>query len=439
MRKKLITAGAALLATAFIGQVASAKSLEDILKEKGVITEADYKEVTKVKPFDYTLGKGVTFTSQDAKYQLSIGSQMQFRYTLLAKDRLPAGTGVSSKFEANRIKLNLNGYAFTKDLAFKINYTFTSSALEETFLNYRLIDEAQIRVGQDKVQYSRQWITSSGANEFVDVSMVTTAFVPRYDIGVAINGKVANGLLYYSLAGYNGSGQNIVRSANDNAFAARVAVNPFGDMPYSEGDVDQTKKPLLSVGSSFYRNTVNETASNTFESNALGYANATTGWFGLARSVANTGTTAQKAAQNRSLPGYVVESVDFNTFEVDAAFKWLGLFAQAEYYWAQANGQRSKTVANAQGFYVQAGYFVIPSKLEIAGRFGYLDPNVAISNDHQVDSQGAVSWYFDKHNLKVQADYTNIHRQGRIASTGASATALPTDDQQVRVQMQLLF
>lgn len=52
-----------------MSQLAEAKTLEDILKEKGVITEEDYKAVTKSRPLDYKLGKGFTFTAPDEKFQ----------------------------------------------------------------------------------------------------------------------------------------------------------------------------------------------------------------------------------------------------------------------------------------------------------------------------------------------------------------------------------
>ncbi len=437
VKKKLLAAGAVLAAVAFIGQTASAKSLEDVLKEKGVISEADYKEVTKVKPLDYKLGKGFTFTSADEKYQLSVGGQMQIRYTLLDADR--TDTGDKSQFALQRIKLNLNGFAFTQDLTYKIIFnmsgtTFdgnkTQAALEETYFNYRLIDEAQFRLGQDKIQYGRQWITPSGADQFVDVTQVTTAFIPGYDAGLAVLGKVANGLGYYQIGGYGGAGQNTLRGARDNAFAARIAVNPLGDMPYVEADVDYSKKPLASVGSSFYRNTVNP-ADQANDTSSLKYLNNSTGWFGVGRTAANL-TPAQATPRTN-------ESINFNTAEVDAAFKWLGFSAQAEYFWAQADGNTSKNTQIGQGYYIQTGYFIIPTKLEVAGRYSYLDPNRNLSNDHWVETAGAVSWYINKHNLKIQADYTNIHKQGRIASTGASSTASPTDDKQIRVQAQVLF
>src|SRR5664279_2949574 len=100
MMKLKITV-AAILATALFAQGASAKTLEDVLKEKGVITEEDYKEVTKVKPFDYKLGKGFTFTTQDEKFQLSLAGRLQFRYTFMDFDGSKQDT---SQWNAQRIR-----------------------------------------------------------------------------------------------------------------------------------------------------------------------------------------------------------------------------------------------------------------------------------------------------------------------------------------------
>ena len=183
----------------------------------------------------------------------------------------------------------------------------------------------------------------------------------------------------------------------------------------------------MSVGSSYYLDTLNpnESAPN------LGFTKANTGWFGIGRALPGTTLASQINP--------TTEAVHYNEAEIDAAFKWHGFSTQAEYMWAQADGQTSNNTARARGYYVQAGYCIIPSTLELSARYSYLDPNRDVSNDHWVETTGAVSWYINKHNLKIQADYTNIHKQGRIASTGASATASPTDDQQVRLQAQLLF
>src|SRR4051812_10728099 len=82
-------AAIAVMAAACTVQSAGAKTLEDVLKEKGVITEADYKEIVssapKSKPAEYRLGSGFTFTSPDEKYQLTVGGQLQTRYTYTDK------------------------------------------------------------------------------------------------------------------------------------------------------------------------------------------------------------------------------------------------------------------------------------------------------------------------------------------------------------------
>ncbi|HXE96476.1 MAG TPA: porin [Dongiaceae bacterium] len=429
--KKLVLAAGLLLVAGQTG-VVSAKSLEDVLKEKGVITEADYKEIVTSSPVKYKLGEGFNFTSSDGKFSSSIGASYQVRYTLMdlddANDTATKHAQDFSKFELRRIKLLFNGYAYSPDLTYKMSINFANIAggttsngglLEETWMNYRLYDEVQFRFGQDKVQFGRQFITPSTALQFTEQSVVSAAFAPGYDTGLAIHGKVAGGLFNYSVAGLGGVGQNTFRTTTDNAFAARITANPLGDMKYSEADLDTSVKPLVSVGANFYRDTI-----FIGETNNLGFTKSA-GWYGI-------GSPLMTATQKFSAG----EPLDFNTFGVDTAFKWQGLSVTGEYLAGEAKGQVSKHKLRAEGFYAQAGYFVIPNKVELAYRYSYLDPNRDASNDHWVENAAAVSWYINKHNLKLQADYTNVHKQSAIASTSGNNA---TDDQQVRVQAQILF
>ncbi len=421
-----------LFAVALISQSAMAKSLEDVLKEKGVITEEDYKQVSQEKPAaakagasNYKVGEGFNSTSADEKFSGSIGASMQLRYTFTDKDDANKSQQDVSEFKLRRIKLFLNGYAYSKDLTYKLqmalhetNNTTTSNSkfLEETYMNYRILDEAQLRLGQDKVPFARQELTSTSALQFVDRSIVTEAFKPSYDTGLMLHGKVADGIVTYNAGVFGGVGQDTFRTTNDNAFAARIAVNPFGEMKYIEADVDQSEKPLLGIGASYFNDTLGK---GTAEQNNLPFASST-GWLGLGKA-----TTLFAAA----------EKVDINEFGFDAAFKWQGLSLQGEYFIAQADGQNStKKTLRAQGFYGQAGYFIIPTHLEVAGRYSYLDPNRDVAGDLQTEAQGAVSYYFNKHNLKLQADYTNSHKQP-VLNGGANST----DDKIVRVQAQIIF
>lgn len=451
------TIAAALVLTGVMtAQGVDAKTLEEVLKEKGVITEEDYKEVMKSRPVTFKPGNGVTLTSPDEKFQLNIGGQIQARYSYLDKDSENDGSAGkahnTSRFEIKRAKLLLGGYAFFKDMTYKLDMNFINISsgttkngglLESTWLNYRLMDEVQFRFGQNKVQFGRQWITSTANNQFVDSSPVTTAFAPGYDTGIEIHGKVDKGFFAYSMGGYGGVGQNTFRNTNDNAFNARIVLNSLGEMAYSEADLEGSEKPLVSIGANYYFNTLNGTqggGTNGLESSNVNYAKTIStsdplsapGWFGMGNSSAVIPTAAQRINN-------VKESVDFHTAGFDAAFKWRGLSLQSEYMFGQANGARSDNTVRAHGYYAQAGYFVIPKHLELAARYSYIDPNRDVSNDLWIETTGAVSWYFVGHNLKVQADYSNIHRQGRIASTNPSATADATDDHLMRVQAQLYF
>ncbi len=270
-------AAVALLTAALMSQGAMAKTLEDVLKEKGVITEEDYKAVTKSKPLDYKLGKGFTFTSPDEKFQMSLGARLQSRYTFTDSD----GGQNTSEFRVRRMKLFMNGYAYSKDLTYKLQVNFADSGklLEDAWLNYRLVDEAQFLVGQEKVQFARQEITSSGSQQFVDRSNATDTFKMGRDTGLMVHGKIAKGIFNYNLGVYGGVGQNTQRKFTNNAFAARVAVNPFGDMAYSEGDLDNSQKPLLSIGAGYFMDTLAKTSATALESNNLTFAGSN-GWLG---------------------------------------------------------------------------------------------------------------------------------------------------------------
>lgn len=418
MKKEVVVFG--VLAAAFAVQSAWAVTLEDILKQKGVITEADYKEVTKSKPIDYKIGKGFTLTSADEKFKLSFGGRLQTRYTFNDFDNMSD----TNKFEVKRMKFWMSGNAYTKDLTYLLQVDFANSGkatmFEHGYLNYRLLNEVQVLAGQTKVPFGRQWLNSSGGQQFVDRSSASDMFRPGYDAGVKLHGDIAGGIATYELGVYGGGGQSNYRTSSDNAYAARVTVNPFGKMAYTESDLDQSAKPLLSVGANYYRNTLQKSTTTTgttttasLESNNVTLA-GTSGWLG-------------KGFKNSFADN---EKIDINGYGLDAAFKWMGASAQAEYLLGQADGQASDKTLRAQGFYVQAGYCIIPKKMELALRYSFADPNRDIANDQQVDTQGAVSYYFDKHNLKLQGDVTNSHIQHL---TG------PTDDMIYRVQAQVIF
>ncbi|ACH39635.1 phosphate-selective outer membrane channel [Citrifermentans bemidjiense Bem] len=417
MRRKYVLVAAVV--TTLAGQEVGARTLEDVLKEKGVITEQDYKEVTKSKAQSYKIGKGFTLTSSEEKFQMSLGGRLQTRYTYTDGEDSSL-TPNASRWEVRRMKLWINGYAYNKDLTYLLQVDFVSGGssrlLEHAYLNYRFIDEVQLLAGQTKVPFGRQWLNSSGSQQFVDRSITSDTFRPGYDAGAKLGGDLFGGISTYEIGAYGGAGQSATRATNgDNtatAIAARVTVNPFGKMPYSESDLDDTATPLLSIGANYYGNTLRKTAATTFETNNITLA-GTNGWLG--RNVAAFATG---------------ELVDIDSYGADAAFKWRGVFALTEYLYGRGKGGDSGSIVRAHGWYAQAGYCIVPQTLEVALRYAFIDPNRAVSDDQRTDVSAAVSYYFNKHNLKIQGDVTNAHDQSKGSGV---------DDQIYRLQAQIIF
>lgn len=420
--KRLVFA-VGVLAFLLMGQAGFAKTLEEVLKEKGVITEADFKEVTVAKPVAYQPGKGFTFTSSDGKFQLSLGGRGKFFYQYLDRDDANGAANEVSLSRIRAFKIYMGGYAYTKNLTYRVQVDLaksgTAQMMEDAWINYRFLDEAQLQAGQFKMPFSRGELTSDGALQFVDRSNAVDTFKPSYDIGAMVQGKTAGGKLAYNAGLFNGTGQSGTRTTNSGAWAARVVLNPFGEMRYSEADLANTPNPLLSVGANYFANTLKRNGNATFldTSSTLPAYAGTSGWLG-------------KAAANTAIFDNT-ERVDVGTYGFDAAFKWRGFSATGEYFGGKADGQNSGRSVHSRGYYGQAGYFLLPKHLEVAARYSSVDPNRDKSQDLQVEVTGAVSYYFQGHNLKLQGDYTNIHKQ--VAGKQA------TDDKQVRVQAQLAF
>jgi phosphate-selective porin OprO/OprP len=205
----------------------------------------------------------------------------------------------------------------------------------------------------------------------------------------------------YAVSTTNGDGQTNAASTNRNAIAARVQFSPLGKMANDEPDLARTQCPLLTVGANYFYTSL-----------------------GAGESSSTYGTTFNPPATPAGVKN------ELQNYGVDAHFKWMGLALQGEGLFTQSNPNAGRKTVNTVGYYGQAGYMITP-KIGVALRYSQFDPNRDVSNDLQTEQIGCVSYYFDKHNLKLQADVANLHTQ---VTTGGSR-----DDMQYRVQAQLVF
>jgi hypothetical protein len=115
------------------------------------------------------------------------------------------------------------------------------------------------------------------------------------------------------------------------------------------------------------------------------------------------------------------------------AFKYAGLSLRAEYFnRVNFDDQSPKSGdVDAQGYYAQAGYMLIPKRLEAAFRGSQVMRNG--SDDDELEYVAALSYFFKGHKAKLQMDYTYGVDEGEIMG--------PVDETRhlVRTMFQLYF
>ncbi len=340
--------------------------------------------------------------------EISLSNRIQFRFTdemPVAPSQLPGteNPGDSkASFRVRRAKTRLEGWFWRKELTFDLSVAWAGpdpgvsngTPLEDMRISYDVSGRGACRVsvGQFKVPFGRQEQTSSGRLQFADrdllsgdiTSPLSGNFTHGRDVGISVDGLLANDLVEYGAGVFNGNARNAID--NDNTkfqYDAHVTFQPFGNVAYSEGDFETKDKPLLALGAEFENNNLwGATNANDFD---------TTTWGGY------------------------------------AIFKYRGASLFAEYF-PRNLAPESGASFNSNGYHVQAGYFLKRDVFEVAFRYASWDPTSAIPNNDQSEVGGAVSYYVKKHNLKFQADYRKLEDKGS-----------QTTSKELRVQTQLVF
>lgn len=347
-----------------------------------------------VIPFDISWKDGKT-TVKAKGFEMKIGTRIQLRYTSEDLDtNSPTGGPERDSFRVRRAETKLEGWAYTTDLTYEaeLNWADTTNSLQDLNINYDFTKGKKafmFKAGQFRVPFGREELTSSGSQQFVERTNVSAAFARGRDIGVQIWGTPHEGRLDWRVGVFNGNGRNATRNDNDDLqLNARLQWSPFGDTKLSMSDFESSDKPLLSVAVDY-------------ESNV--------------REIAAAGSTA--AHQNeQTIMGY------------DAMFKFKGFSLFGEVF-QRENDRSILSDFDDEGYTLQAGYFIIPQKFEVALRVSELDPNTDRDNDARSEDAVAVNYFFNKHAHKLQFDYRQLEDEARANS----------DDKEIRLQYQISF
>ena len=367
---------------------------------------------------EWGYNKGFYFRTPE--FELKISTRTQFRYTHTNVDE-DSTFEDRQDFTVPRARLRLDGYAFRPWIKYKIQYDFTGQVynsvanltipgnftcdpagttvctepsqtvavgvrtgpdLRDLYFDIARNPWATVRLGQFKAPFGVQELTSSGDQQFVDRSIASLLFAPSRDQGVMLHGTSFGKAFGYEAGLFNGNFRN--RSANDNdqlMYAARVHWDPNGEYKLSESAVDNPTTANYTISLGYLLNwpdAAGDLKQDTYE-----------GMFGLKHKRLSVLADAYRRTQE------------------------------------SASGD-----VDSDGYIGQIGVFLIPSKIEIAGRWSQIDPDTRLDDNEQTETRLGFGYYFSKHDLKFQADYGQVKNE-------ASATDNTTDI--FRAQFQIVF
>jgi phosphate-selective porin len=394
---------------------AEAKSIEEILKEKGVITVEEYQEAVQQKPnVAYVPGAGFTAATADGKYKLQIGGygQLLYRYT----DFDGSAADDRSDFDIRRFKLILKGNVVDKNFGYKFSGDVSSGfRTEDVFINYKFGAPLTVQLGQFKPPQARQELTSAAKLLFPERSLANDTFNLGRDQGIQAAGSFAGKIVEYRLGLFNGNGPNTVNPDDRHMVTGRLDLNPLGAYAMDEAGWTSTK-PLLNLGGSFAWNKIGASDVGTK--------------FSVDNDVMDVALNLDDAATATAFTANYGSDLTWLLWTANVNAAWMGATLAGEYYNLNADPSLGSDW-DADGYYVQAGYQVIPRTLEVAARYSAVestDANASATFD-KTETQFGVNYYFAKHNAKLQGDYTLVEDDLNVEK----------DDQVIRLQAQFYY
>jgi len=341
-----------------------------------------------------------------AKAEINLSNRLQVRYTAdmfddirNPPDPLPTSLEDRSSFRIRRFKTKFDGWIYSKNLTYELqlNWPDSSNVLEDANFDYDFTNGKRafrFKAGQFKAPFSHQQLTSSGNQQLVDRSILDAFYVPARQIGVQAWGQFGSpavaDFVDWRFGVFNGNGRTV--SANDNdklEYVGRVVVSPWGSVGYSESNLEAYPFRLSFAG----------------EYN-------------------NNDTIVRPATGART--GSKVET--FGAAVVLKAVRSLFLYGQ---YYSGTSENPAGVETDRDGWLIQGGWLFTP-RWEIAGRWAQIDPNTDTDDNDQTEWRGGVSWYLNKHNGKIQADYGETENEAAALTTNRKL-------KEVRVQAQLIF
>lgn len=336
---------------------------------------------------------GLRLESADGNFSARFRWRSQMRVTNLSSgDLVDENDGIEEEagFRIQRARFKLDGHVYKPWLKYYLEYGIVRSALLTLQFDLQPSDKIGVRIGQYKVLYNRERVDSSGAQQFVDRSIVNSPFTLDRQTGPTVMGRLfADSRVdsRYAFGVFTGTGRGgSLEGDKHPMFIGRYQWNFLGrDLPYSQSDIARREKPAASLA---FASSSNRGQFTRFSSSGGG-----------------------------QLPGF--ESGDPERYKLfqwmgELAYQGRGLSIQGEYHWKRVDDTVDDLRSEYDGWYAQAGYFLhesvdsFPEPLELAVRVARVDSKEGIPLPAGRELTLGGNWFFSGHNNKITFDYTYL-------------------------------
>ena len=305
-------------------------------------------------------GEELFLESRDGNYRLIPGVALQFQHRTEIKEN----NADTSGFLLRRGRLKLKGHLIAPELEYEVEFDVGTPDpgdprfdLKDFYLDYRREKFLRITAGQFKIPFGFQELTSSKKQQFVERSSASEEFALGRDLGLMLAGSDEMQSLEYYIGIFNSEGGNNLSADVENLYARQVVMNPLGKYKEGESNLQRTAMYQLTAGlENFY--------------------------------------TRETVSGDHLLTG--------GSF---IGYKHSGFPLRAEYFYRDNRDDSAVTgKGDARGYYAQAGFFLVPRKVEIALRQSRI---IRLNGNNDAEEQAAVlNYFFQGHHAKLQLEYT---------------------------------
>lgn len=355
--------------------------------------------------------------SNDGTFLLQTSFKLQTRY-ISNNSEQPVGTDEHENgFQQRRTEISFEGHVYDPRLSFKVKFEASRSSgdvgADDIYVNYKLDDIWQVRLGQFKAPFLREFLVSSGRQQAVERSFVNNVFNVNRSQGAQLSGKwdcLSLAVMLHD--GANAKNLDFNADRTEIAFAARAELLLAGNWKQFKDFAAWSNEPFaLLVGG------------------AVDYEDGEDGDAGAGQ-----------------------PDVFEWTLDASAEFSGINVFAAIiGQHVIDSDGNPAAAEIEQYGLVLQGGVFVVPDKLDAFVRYEYINADSMLYNGRGAGGFTALTdesisivtfggnYYIRKHNIKASLDVVWALDQLPIDNTGAGLLISDGDQIVIRAQLQVYF